>query len=63
MPLPLAEFVLVRPSRAVNVAAACRALKNMGFSRLRVVGALPQAELREARGAAYGAWDVLDGSE
>jgi TrmH family RNA methyltransferase len=44
------------------VAAACRALKNMGFSRLRVVGALPAEELREARGAAYGAWDVLDGS-
>lgn len=63
MSSPLAEFVLVRPSRAVNVAAACRALKNMGFSRLRVVGALPQEELRAARGAAYGAWDVLDGSE
>lgn len=63
MSSPLAEFVLVRPSRAVNVASACRALKNMGFSSLRVVGALPEAELREARGAAYAAWDVLDGSK
>lgn len=63
MPVPCeVDFVLVRPSRAANVAAACRALKNMGFSRLHLVD--PPAELarREARALAYDAWDVLDGA-
>jgi len=55
------EFVLVRPSRAVNVAAACRALKNMGFSELRMVGSLAELRQPEVRAAAHGAWDVLDG--
>ncbi len=55
-------FVLVRPARAANVAAACRALKNMGFDDLRLVE--PPAGLREpaARALAYGAWDVLEGA-
>ncbi|MGE0453862.1 MAG: RNA methyltransferase [Vicinamibacteria bacterium] len=63
MPAPCeVDFVLVRPSRAANVAAACRALKNMGFARLRLVA--PPAELArpEARALAYDAWDVLDGA-
>jgi len=54
------EFVLIRPSRAVNVAGACRALKNMGFSELRLVGSLQGLRQPEARAAAHGAWDVLD---
>jgi TrmH family RNA methyltransferase len=56
------EIVLVRPSRPANVAAACRAMKNMGLASLCLVG--PPAGLgdREARALAYGAWDVLDGA-
>jgi TrmH family RNA methyltransferase len=54
------EVVLVRPTRAANVAAACRAMKNMGLRQLRIVE--PPAGLGEpeARNLAYGAWDVLD---
>lgn len=54
------DVVLVRPSRPANVAAACRAMKNMGLGRLFLVE--PPADLasREARALAYGAWDVLD---
>jgi TrmH family RNA methyltransferase len=56
------DVVLVRPSRPGNVAAACRAMKNMGLGSLRLVG--PPAGLggAEARALAYGAWDVLDGA-
>jgi tRNA/rRNA methyltransferase len=55
------RFVLVRPRRATNVAAACRAMKNMGFTHLLLVD--PPAGLDAERGVAYGAWDVLDGAE
>lgn len=52
--------MLVRAARAVNVAAAARAMKNMGLRRLVLVS--PPAEVRDfdARAPAYGAWDVLD---
>jgi TrmH family RNA methyltransferase len=62
MDLARVEVVLVRPSRAGNVAAACRALKNMGLRSLSLVGADGLALDREARALAYGAWDVLDGA-
>lgn len=54
------DVVLVRPARPANVAAACRAMKNMGLRHLRIVE--PPAGLAEpeARNLAYGAWDVLD---
>jgi TrmH family RNA methyltransferase len=54
------DVVLVRPSRAANVAAACRAMKNMGLRHLKLVG--PESGLAEpaARALAYGAWDLLD---
>lgn len=56
------EIVLVRPRRAANVAAACRAMKNMGLRTLWLVD--PGAGLDDpaARALAYGAWDVLDGA-
>jgi TrmH family RNA methyltransferase len=54
------DVVLVRPSRAANVAAACRALKNMGLRSLVLVGAPAGLNQPEARALAYGAWDVLD---
>ena len=52
------RFVMLRPRQAANVAAACRALKNMGFAHLVLME--PPAGLPDARGLAYGAWDVLD---
>ena len=54
------DVVLVRPYRAANVAAACRALKNMGLARLTLVGAPGDLGEPAARALAYGAWDVLD---
>jgi len=54
------DVVLVRPARAANVAAACRAMKNMGLGRLRIVGRPPGLDEEDARRLAYGAWDVLD---
>jgi tRNA/rRNA methyltransferase len=54
------DVVLVRPARPANVAAACRALKNMGLGSLVLVQAEPVAD--PARALAYGAWDVLDGA-
>lgn len=55
--------VLVRPARPANVGAACRALKNMGLSRLRLVDAAIDANDPAARAGAYGAWDLLDAAE
>lgn len=54
------DFVLVRPARGANVAAACRALANMGCGAPIVVGDLPPLGPPE-RALAYGAWDLLDG--
>jgi TrmH family RNA methyltransferase len=54
------DVVLVRPSRPANVAAACRAMKNMGIRVLRLVDPPEGLHRREVRGLAYGAWDVLD---
>jgi TrmH family RNA methyltransferase len=60
MDLARVDVVLVRPARAANVAAACRALKNMGLGSLALVGAPAGLDQPEARALAYGAWDVLD---
>jgi tRNA (cytidine32/uridine32-2'-O)-methyltransferase len=54
------DIVLVRPARPANVAAACRAMKNMGLRRLRLVEPPAGLDAPEARALAYGAWDVLD---
>src|SRR3989442_13722953 len=54
------DVVLVRPARPANVAAACRAMKNMGLGRLRIVGPPPGLADPEVRSLAYGAWDLLD---
>jgi TrmH family RNA methyltransferase len=62
MDLSRVEVVLVRPARAANVAAACRAMKNMGLRRLWLVDPPPALLEHEARALAYGAWDVLDGA-
>lgn len=62
MDLSLVEIVLVRPSRPANVAAACRAMKNMGLRALWIVEPPEGLDAHEARSLAYGAWDVLDGA-
>jgi TrmH family RNA methyltransferase len=62
MQLARVDIVLVRPSRSPNVAAACRAMKNMGLGTLWLVDPPKGLEDREARSLAYGAWDVLDGA-
>ncbi len=54
------DVVLVRPARPANVAAACRAMKNMGLRRLRIVEPPPGLADPEVRSLAYGAWDLLD---
>jgi len=56
----LVQIVLVRPSHPGNVAAACRAMKNMGLSRLCLIEPPPGLGEPDARALAYGAWDVLD---
>lgn len=52
--------MLVRPSRAANVAAAARALKNMGLGSLVLVSPPRGIDHADARSLAYGAWDLLD---
>ena len=54
------DIVLVRPSRAANVAAAARALKNMGLRSLVLVSPPRDLDRADARALAYGAWDLLD---
>jgi TrmH family RNA methyltransferase len=60
---PAVAVVLVRPARAGNVAAACRAMKNMGLGVLRLVRPPPELSQGEARNLAYGAFDVLDAAQ
>jgi TrmH family RNA methyltransferase len=60
MDLERVDIVLVRPSRPANVAAACRAMKNMGLAHLALVGVPGPIDDPGARALAYGAWDVLD---
>lgn len=52
--------MLVRPARGANLAAACRALANMGFGPPLVVGRAPRLSPGD-RALAYGAWNLLDG--
>jgi TrmH family RNA methyltransferase len=54
------DVVLVRPTRPGNVAAACRAMKNMGLSRLVLISPPPGLGDEGTRALAYGAWEILD---
>lgn len=56
------EIVLVRAARPANVAASCRAMKNMGLRTLRLVDPPVGLDRPDVRGLAYGAGDVLDGA-
>jgi TrmH family RNA methyltransferase len=53
---------MVRAARPPNVAAACRAMKNMGLHELRLVEPPDGLARPEVRALAFGAWDVLDGA-
>lgn len=57
-------FVLVDPMESGNIGSTARAIKNMGFTRLRLVNP-PQVDFmnNEARWFAYQALDVLGGAE
>lgn len=52
-------FVLVGAQRAGNIGAAARAIKTMGFSKLRLVDCV-EVETAQDRGFAHAATDVLD---
>ncbi len=55
-------FILVRPAVPENVGAAARALKTMGFARLRIIGSSVHRE-KPARILAHGSGDILDNAE
>lgn len=55
-------FVLMAPARPENVGAAARALKTMGFSRLRIVASTAYLQ-PEAAWVAHGATDLLEQAE
>lgn len=56
------HFVLVRPAVPENVGAAARALKTMGFAKLRIVGSDVHRE-KAARILAHGSGDILEQAE
>lgn len=56
------RVVLVRPEHAGNVGAAARALKNLGFSDLRLVAPECGHLTSDALKMAYGARDVIEGA-
>ena len=58
---PDVRFVLVRPRDSRNVGAACRAMKTMGFTSLRVVLGEP-IDPEQAGVLAHHARDVLEGA-
>lgn len=55
-------FILVRPAVPENVGAAARALKTMGFAKLRIVGSDVHRE-KQARILAHGSNDILEQAE
>ncbi len=63
MNFPNIPVVLVEPQGALNIGSVCRAMKNFGFSRLRMVR--PQADYLgdEARRMAVKAADLLETAE
>lgn len=56
-------IILVTPTGPANVGAVCRAMKNMGFSRLRIVGSRGITQAKPARVKAVHAQDVLAACE
>lgn len=52
-------IILVSPARAENIGAAARAMKTMGFNRLRIVNSEAWCE-DAAKRVAHGSGDILD---
>jgi tRNA/rRNA methyltransferase len=63
MPLDRIRVVLVSPNYGGNVGSVCRAMKNMGLSRLVLTQPRKDLDEDEARMMAYRALDVLEGRE
>lgn len=57
------KFVLVEPQFGGNIGSAARAMKNLGFSRLALVGPCCDPRGRDARMMAVDARDVLERAE
>lgn len=55
-------FILVAPAVPENIGASCRALKTMGFGRLRLV-ATEAHQHKQARILAHGSGEVLEAAE
>lgn len=55
-------FILYRPAVPGNVGAAARAIKTMGFNRLRLIGPCDHLG-EEAMTMAHGSRDILEGAE
>ena len=54
--------MLCRPEEARNVGSVCRAMKNMGFCDLRIVGQKEDFDERQVRTLALEAFDVWEGA-
>lgn len=52
-------FILNKPAVAENIGFCCRAIKTMGFTRLRIVAPGVDPQSQPARNTAYQAHDVL----
>ena len=55
-------FVLCRPMQSGNIGSVARALKNMGFTDLRLVAPVASSRNRAATSMAVHGGDVLTGS-
>jgi tRNA/rRNA methyltransferase len=60
MSLPNVRVVLCRPIYGGNLGAVCRAMKNMGLSRLTLVSPNPDMDFNEAQKYALSAQDLLE---
>ena len=56
-------IILSRPSEAGNTGAVCRAMKNMGLTRLRLVAPDHSAAMGTLKARAIHAWDVWEKAE
>ncbi len=59
-PLNNIKVVLVNPIYGANVGAVCRAMKNMGISRLAIAEPRPDLDQAAARQRACHAWEIFE---
>ena len=58
--MPSCAVVLCRPEEARNVGSVCRAMKNMGFSDLRIAGMREDFDERQVHTLALEAFDIWE---